>query len=92
MLHKMVLERVMGLSTSSGHDADHVSYLRDVNAGYAAVDQGEADCLFVLNATRMEQVNACTQAGEKMPQKSTYFYPKMIGGLVALSLSGMIDE
>ncbi|MCL5999263.1 MAG: DUF1015 domain-containing protein [Chloroflexi bacterium] len=92
VLHKMVLERVMGLSTSSGHDADHVSYLRDVNAGYAAVDQGEADCLFVLNATRMEQVNACTQAGEKMPQKSTDFYPKMIGGLVALSLTGKIGE
>jgi uncharacterized protein (DUF1015 family) len=92
VLHKLVIEHVLGLSTGSGHDADHIRYLRDVSAGYAAVDRGEADFLFVLNPTRMEQVNACAQAGEKMPQKSTDFYPKMISGLVALPLTGTIEE
>jgi uncharacterized protein (DUF1015 family) len=92
VLHKLVLEHTLGLSTGSGHDADTIRYLRDVNAGYAAVERGEADSLFVLNPTRMAQVNACTQAGEKMPQKSTDFYPKMVSGLVALPLSGALGD
>ncbi|MCL4505686.1 MAG: DUF1015 domain-containing protein [Chloroflexi bacterium] len=91
VLHKVILERILGLGDGSGHDADNIRYLRDVNAAYAAVENGEAGFLFVLNPTRMEQVNACTRSGEKMPQKSTDFYPKMVGGLVALSLAGSIN-
>ncbi|HEY3340540.1 MAG TPA: DUF1015 domain-containing protein [Anaerolineae bacterium] len=92
VLHKLLLEHICGLGTGGGHDDDSISYLRDVNAGYAAVERGEANFLFVLNPTRMEQVNACTQIGEKMPQKSTDFFPKVISGLVALPLSGTIGD
>ena len=92
VLHKLVLEHILGLAVGSGHDADSVTYLRDVNAAYAAVDNGEANYLFVLNPTRMPQVNACTLAGEKMPQKSTDFYPKMVGGLVSLALTGRMSD
>jgi len=92
VLHKVVIEHVLGLVTDSGHDAGSISYLRDVNAGYTAVDKGDASYLFVLNPTRMAQVNACTLAGEKMPQKSTDFYPKMVGGLVSLELTGGIAD
>ena len=90
VLHKVILERILGLGDGNGHDADNIRYLRDVNAAYAAVENGEANFLFVLNPTRMEQVNACTHSGEKMPQKSTDFYPKMVSGLVAMSLAGSI--
>jgi uncharacterized protein (DUF1015 family) len=55
--------------------------------GYDQIGSGEAQFLFLLNPTRMEQVIACTQAGEKMPQKSTDFYPKVISGLTLLSVS-----
>jgi len=50
--------------------------------GYDAVGEGGAQFLLVMNPTRMEQVRTCTAAGEKMPQKSTDFYPKVISGLV----------
>ena len=90
VLHRLIFDEVMQLSAGHGHDDDAITYLRDANAGYAAVDSGKANFLFVLNPTRMEQVNACTQVGEKMPQKSTDFYPKMVGGLVAMSLAGEI--
>jgi uncharacterized protein (DUF1015 family) len=43
-----------------------------------------------MNPTRLEQVQACSAAGERMPQKSTDFYPKVISGLVALPVG--IDE
>jgi uncharacterized protein (DUF1015 family) len=92
VLHKLILEEIMGVNTGHGHTDDAITYLRDVNAGYDAVDGNNANYLFVLNPTRMEQVNACTQAGEKMPQKSTDFYPKMVSGLVAMSLDGEIGD
>ncbi len=86
VLHTIILEHVMGLTKESIARKENIDYLRDPTAGYEAVQQGKADFLFLLNGTRMEQVRACTAAGEKMPQKSTDFYPKIISGLVALPL------
>jgi uncharacterized protein (DUF1015 family) len=43
---------------------------------------GQHDVVFVLRATRMDQMRAVSLAGEVMPQKSTYFYPKLLSGLV----------
>ncbi len=86
ILHQLVLEKLLGLSPESIQDQENLRYLRDLETGYAALDAGEAQCLFVLNPTRMEQVRACAAVGEKMPQKSTDFYPKMISGLVMMPL------
>ena len=88
VLHELILEHVMGLTKESVARKENLDYLRDPNPGYARVDAGEANFLFLLNGTRMEHVRACTEAGEKMPQKSTDFYPKVISGLVALPLTG----
>ena len=74
----------MGLSKESVSRRENLTYLRDPNPGYEAVKRGEANFLFLLNATRIEQVRACTVAGERMPQKSTDFFPKVISGAVAL--------
>ena len=86
VLHKIVLERTMGLTQDSIARQENIRYLRDAQAGFMAVDRGEADFLFVLNPTRMDQVRACTAAGEIMPQKSTDFYPKIVSGWVSLPL------
>jgi len=48
----------------------------------AAVDSGKANCSFLLNSTRVSEISGVAAAGEKMPQKSTYFYPKLTTGLV----------
>lgn len=90
ILHELVLEHVMGLTKESVARKENLDYLRDPQPGYVRVDAGEANFLFLLNGTRMEHVRACTEAGEKMPQKSTDFYPKVISGLVALPLTGEI--
>lgn len=91
VLHELVLEHVMGLSKESVARRENINYLRDVDAGMEAVDVGEANFLFMLNPTRMNQIQACTEAGERMPQKSTDFYPKVISGMVALPLERTID-
>jgi len=91
VLHELIIEHVMGLSKESVARKENLEYLRDPNPGFERVDRGEANFLFLLNGTRMEHVRACTEAGEKMPQKSTDFYPKIISGLVSLPLDDVIE-
>jgi len=86
VLHEVLIQRVMGISEEAVERKENIEYLRDPQMGYDAVDAGEAEFLFVLNPTRMEQVRACTAAGEKMPQKSTDFYPKVISGMVMMPI------
>ncbi len=87
VLHELILEKVMGLSKESVARKENLSYLRDPASGFTAVNKGEANFLFLLNATRIEQVRACTGVGERMPQKSTDFFPKVLSGLVAFPLN-----
>lgn len=87
ILHELVLEHIMGLTKESIERKENIEYLRDPDPGYQQVADGEAQFLFLLNPTRMPQVTECTRAGEKMPQKSTDFYPKVITGLAMLKVS-----
>jgi uncharacterized protein (DUF1015 family) len=84
ILHRLVLEKMLGLTPESIARQENLRYLRDPQAGYRALDEGQAQCLFLLNPTPLAQVRACAEAGERMPQKSTDFYPKMISGMVVL--------
>jgi len=86
VLHELFVERVLGIDKGAVERKENIEYLRDPQMGYDAVDRGEAQFLLVMNPTRMEQVRACTSVGEKMPQKSTDFFPKIISGLVAMPI------
>jgi uncharacterized protein (DUF1015 family) len=86
ILHELIIERVMGLSKESVVRRENLTYLRDPNPGLDAVDNGKANFIFLLNPTRIKHVRACTAVGERMPQKSTDFFPKVPSGLVALPL------
>jgi uncharacterized protein (DUF1015 family) len=86
VLHELFIERVLVMDEATVEAKTNIEYLRDPQMGYDAVDKGEANFLLVMNPTRMEQVRACTQAGEKMPQKSTDFFPKVISGLVMMPI------
>ena len=86
IVHELFIERVLGIDKQTVMLKENVEFIRDANIGFQAVAQGEADYLLLMNSTRIEQVQACTTAGERMPQKSTDFYPKMLNGLVAFSV------
>jgi uncharacterized protein (DUF1015 family) len=58
-----------------------VRYVHEAEEALQAVEQG-AQAAILLNATRVRQISDVAQADELMPQKSTYFYPKLITGLV----------
>jgi uncharacterized protein (DUF1015 family) len=63
-----------------------ISYTPDWREAVSAVDAGEAAVAVLMRPTRIEDVFAVAQRGETMPQKSTYFYPKLVSGLLFLPL------
>jgi uncharacterized protein (DUF1015 family) len=82
VLEALVLRGALGMSED---DISHLSGLRysnDLQQAIEAVESGRADAGFFLRPTRVEQVREVAAAGESMPPKSTYFYPKVPTGLV----------
>jgi hypothetical protein len=67
-----------------GHEG--ISYTPDWQEAVRSVDSGEAAVAVLMRPTRIEDVFAVAQRGETMPQKSTYFYPKLVSGLLFLPL------
>ena len=63
-----------------GHEG--LGYTADLAEAVARVDSGEFDGAFLLRATRIEDVFERARRGEVMPQKTTYFFPKLTSGLL----------
>nr|WP_242871068.1 DUF1015 domain-containing protein [Neglectibacter timonensis] len=82
VLHSLILERCLGIDKENMANQRNLTYTRSAAEAVASVDSGESNCCFLLNPTRVSEIGAVAANGEKMPQKSTYFYPKLITGLV----------
>jgi uncharacterized protein (DUF1015 family) len=80
ILHKLILEEFLGITEKNLED--HVKYTRVDAEAIQLVDEGNYDVSFLINATKIDQLKAIADASEHMPQKSTYFLPKMLSGLV----------
>jgi uncharacterized protein (DUF1015 family) len=80
ILHKIVIEEIMGITHETLED--HVKYTREDEEAINVVDDRTFDCSIIMNATKINELKAIADAGEHMPQKSTYFLPKMLSGLV----------
>ena len=81
VLHTLILERLLGIDKKNMANGTNLTYTRAAAEAVSAVRSGSADACFLLNPTRVEEIRDVAAAGEKMPQKSTYFYPKLITGL-----------
>lgn len=82
VLHSLVLERIFGIDKENMANQKNLTYTKSAVEAAEEVDCGNACCAFILNPTKVEEIRDVAQNGEKMPQKSTYFYPKLITGLV----------
>lgn len=82
VLHTLVLEQILGIDSENLKSQKNLTYTRDACEAVRSVQEGEQTCAFVLNPTKVHEIKDVSLAGEKMPQKSTYFYPKLITGLV----------
>ena len=80
--HQLVLEELLGLRAADITAGKYVRYTQDAQEALQAVQTGQAQAALLFHATRVRQVCNVAKADDRMPQKSTYFYPKLITGLV----------
>jgi uncharacterized protein (DUF1015 family) len=85
ILHKLVLEGLLGIDQERLARGENLQYVKDtptaIADSIAQVDAGQKQVAFFMNPIKMQQLTMVTEAGERMPQKSTYFYPKVYTGL-----------
>lgn len=86
VLHSLIIEKHLGICGELRARGEHIIYSREEEGALAAVDRGEYQLAFFLNPTLVEEVTSVAANGEVMPQKSTYFFPKLVSGLLIYSL------
>ncbi len=86
VLHTLIIEKHLGICGEMRAKAEHIAYSREEEGALDRVDGGEYQLAFFLNPTLVEEVTEIAGKGEKMPQKSTFFYPKIKTGIVMYKL------
>ena len=81
-LHLLILEHILGIPPEQQVSGDTIRYSQDDDAVLQALEKEDYQAAFILNASKAEEILAIASGGEKMPQKSTYFYPKLPSGLI----------
>ena len=81
ILHELILDQLLGVGAEELAAGAHVSYTIDAQEALEKAASG-GGAAFLMRSTPVTQVQAVAQAGDKMPQKSTYFFPKLVTGLV----------
>ena len=76
ILHKVLFDNILKIAL------DQIAYEVELDKAIALVDEKAFDVLFILNPTKVEQIRCIALGGEVMPQKSTYFYPKLSSGFL----------
>lgn len=82
VLHGLILEPILGIDAEAMAKQQHLTYSHDLRETLARVAEGKVQAAFVMNATKVNQVLDACEAGFVLPQKSTYFQPKLATGLV----------
>ncbi|MSP40135.1 MAG: DUF1015 domain-containing protein [Deltaproteobacteria bacterium] len=81
-LHLLILEHILALTPEHQVNGETIRYSQDEEAVLQALEKEDYQATFILAATKKEEIQAIVAGGEKMPQKSTYFYPKLSSGLI----------
>jgi len=85
-LHRVILDKLLGLDQETITRLGSVSYIREADEAAAMVTQGDANIAFLIKPITLEQLKEVSLAGDVMPQKSTDFYPKLLSGLAIYAL------
>jgi uncharacterized protein (DUF1015 family) len=88
VLHGVILGPLLAIDAEALARQSFINYTHDTAEALARVGRGEVQAAFLMNATKVEQVLAACEAGFVLPQKSTYFLPKLATGLVMYRLDG----
>ena len=81
VLHELILKGELGFKNEELMAQNGIKYEKKEEVSFNAVNQG-ASAVFIMAYPKMEDIINISSAGERMPQKSTYFYPKLLSGIV----------
>ncbi len=82
LLHEKLLEGILGIDRAAQEAKTNLDYIKDTGKALQLTAEGRGQVCFLMNATPVAQVKAVSDAGGVMPQKSTFFYPKIASGVV----------
>ena len=82
ILTATVLRPLLGIDDAALAAGERVDFTEDVEEAWRQMERGRYGLAFLVNPVRVEQVIAIADGGELMPQKSTFFYPKLHAGMV----------
>ncbi|HEX9020587.1 MAG TPA: DUF1015 domain-containing protein [Nitrospirota bacterium] len=82
ILHHLIIDKLLGVRMETHKLGLNIEYIKDADEADEKVHDGNAEIVFFMNPTKVQEVKEVAAAGERMPQKATYFYPKLLTGLV----------
>lgn len=87
ILQELIFKNLLHMQESDIRENQNISYTNDSNKAYQAVDDNEAICSFIVKASNIKNICRIALNHEIMPQKTTYFYPKLPTGLILNKIS-----
>lgn len=81
VLHKVILTEGLGFTEEQQMAQDGIKYIKIENEAFDMIDLGKAEASFIMAYPKIEDIKRISEAGYRMPQKSTYFYPKLLSGI-----------
>ena len=82
VLHKVIISKELGYTQEEQMAQDGILYIKQEEEAFDMIDMGKAEASFIMAYPKIQDIKRISEAGERMPQKSTYFYPKLLSGIV----------
>lgn len=82
VLHKAIISEELGYTQEEQMAQDGILYIKQEDEAFDMIDMGKAEASFIMAYPKIQDIKRISEAGERMPQKSTYFYPKLLSGIV----------
>jgi uncharacterized protein (DUF1015 family) len=92
VMHSLIIERILCVQNVGSGDGQSIIFVRDEFDALRGVRNGDFPLAFFINPPSVAQICSIALAGDKMPQKSTYFHPKPLTGLVINPLDGRMPD
>jgi uncharacterized protein (DUF1015 family) len=88
LLHGFLLEQVLGISPEAVTAGKNVKYYKDPAKAVSDLNSGAVQAAFFLNPVTVREFREVSLSGHVLPQKTTFFYPKILTGLLIFSARG----
>jgi len=86
VMHYFIIEKILGIAGKDQRKSEQIGFDRSFSDCITKVIKDEAQMAIITNEVTIEEVKKICHSGYTMPQKSTYFYPKVIGGFLFSSI------